>query len=77
MDYRIAGAMLNSALYLTAVFVASIVSAHPVAMVLSIVAFGVTYLSYFAQALLWVDLGRALVLLSIVVGLMAGLNLLF
>jgi ABC-type proline/glycine betaine transport system permease subunit len=78
------GAMLNSALYLIAVFVAGIVTGHDGAWQLAIFALGLTYVSYTVS--LWIPafpesfLVRALhvvsALLSIVIGLFAGLALL-
>lgn len=77
MDFRVAGAVINSALYLFAVFVAAIVTAHPVAMKFSIAAFGVTYLSYIAQLTWSQHLASSLVWVSIMLGIFAGLLLLF
>lgn len=54
MDYRLEipfrGALVNSALYLTAVVAAGLLTANPFAWRCGIAAMGVTYLSYLSQA---------------------------
>lgn len=70
------------ALYLTAVFLASVWGGHGLATRLVITAMGVTYLSDFLGVMVWQNPGRlrrlheALVVLSIVFGFLAGLALL-
>jgi len=83
MNVFAVGVMVNSALYLIAVFVAGILTAHVGAWRLAIVAFGITYLSYllgYNNALyrlrsigVWQAIAAGL---SIIVGLLAGLALL-
>ena len=48
MHPNVAGALLNSAIYLLCVFVAGIVTAHPFAWKEALVAMGITYLSHYA-----------------------------
>jgi hypothetical protein len=69
------GVLLNSALYLSACFVAGLVLHNPVAWRLAIAAMGVTYLSYSLQLLgHWSS--RYVTFASIALGLLAGLSLL-
>jgi uncharacterized protein (DUF486 family) len=83
MPYIAIGILLNSALYLTAVFVAGIAMANRGAVLFAIASFGVTYLSYMAQ-LIHTPFGMrfdyvlqgTLVGVSIALGLVAGLLLL-
>jgi len=76
---NIIGALINSALYLACVFITGIVTAHPIAWKMALVAMGVTYLSHYAQLVphLPRQVSLALVGISIVLGLTAGLSLLF
>lgn len=69
------GAMLNSALYLEACFMAGLFLGNPVAWRLAIAAMGVTYLSYCAA---FIEHRSRYYLLpaSIVLGALAGLSLL-
>lgn len=79
MNHAIVGAMLNSALYLTAVFVAGLTTGNRHAALFAIAALGVTYLSYLAQLFtLWPRFLTAdrLVFVSIALGGAAGLSLL-
>lgn len=82
MNPAVVGALLNSALYLLTVFVAGLVTGHPIAAKCAVAAFGVTYLAYHLMVVGWVD-GRfkpaanILVALSIAIGAFAGLDLLF
>lgn len=76
-----AGVMINSALYLIFVFIAAIALHRNPALWAVITATGVSYLSYYAQALvlagkLGYSVTVALVLLSITFALAAGLLLL-
>jgi hypothetical protein len=77
MNPVVVGAMINSALYLLCVFVASIVFHVPVAWKSAIASMGFTYLSYLAQmpgADEYLRRGALfLVLVSIVIGAIAGL----
>lgn len=85
MNYAFVGAMLNSALYLVAVFAAGQVHGNVWAWKSAIAAMGVTYLSYLAQCAWQADQGNvvlhkvsnAFVWLSIALGVAAGLALLF
>lgn len=77
MDYRITGAMLNSALYLTGVFALGLVGNSVWPCRLAIATAGVTYLSYLAQVVGPDSRATSDVLtfLSIALGLAAGLTL--
>lgn len=74
--------ILNSALYITGVFVAGLVTGHPFAWQLAIVTAALCYFSPFVQLLLvgkpksqhWP--GLVLVIVSILVGAAAGFSLL-
>jgi hypothetical protein len=78
MHPNIIGALINSALYLACVFIAGIVTAHPLAWKLALVAMGMTYLSHYAQLTTLAEIvAIVLVSLSIAFGLFAGLALLF
>lgn len=82
MNSAVVGALLNSALYLLCVFVAGLVTGHPIAAKLAIAAIGVTYLGYHLMIVDWIE-GRfksaanTLVAVSIALGIAAGLDLLF
>lgn len=67
--------ILNSALYLTAIFVAGIVTGDKLAWILAIVTMGVVYVAVLWQMMLPTDrLGAAIWLaLSVVLGFAAGL----
>lgn len=76
------GLLINSAIYFVLVFVAALLLNRHLAMVVVLIAVGVTYLSYYAQLanillqhrlVLW--LSGLLVLASIVLGALAGLML--
>ena len=74
------GVLLNSACYLAVCFVAGLVTGNAWAWRLSIAAYGVTYLCYNAQmavdkvgGMLWWRVSAALLVLSVVLGLAAGL----
>lgn len=72
------GALLNSALYLLSVFVAGLVTAHPLAWKLAIVAFGVTFLSHVFQLEPRLkSIAAVLVVLSWLLAAPAGLALFF
>lgn len=79
MNPNIIGALINSALYLLCVFVAGIVTGHPVAWKLALVALGVTYISHIAQIgpLVSRDWCMGIVVLSVALGATAGVDLLF
>ena len=79
MHPNVAGALVNSAIYLLCVFVAGIVTGHPMAWKQALAAMGITYASHVAQLIPGFsrDVSIGLVLASIVVGMVAGLNLLF
>lgn len=74
----IIGLFLNSCLYITGVFVAGIIMRNGLAWKLSLLTAGLCYVSY---ALQLADIGKgysgAAVRLSVVVGVIAGLALLF
>ena len=92
MNWMVLGAMLNSALYLSAVFVAGFLTDHRDASLFAVVALGVTYLSYHAQ-MEWAEaarlsssinkinwlfyLAQSLVGVSILLCAVAGIALLF
>lgn len=82
MNYAIVGAMLNSALYLTAVFVAGLTTGNRHATLLAILAFGLTYVSYLLfwvvqlRAAAWSLHATVVTWLSILIGALAGLSLL-
>jgi len=83
-SWPIIGAMLNSALYLSAVFIASIVDNNSIAMKTAVAAFGFTYLGYLAATRIqwdsgwsfWVIISNIIVAISIALGVAAGLALL-
>lgn len=82
MHPNFVGALINSALYLTCVFVAGVVTGHRLAWQCAVAAMGVTYLSHVAQFTvaqlgLVTPLGTWLVFVSMGLGLIAGLALLF
>jgi succinate dehydrogenase hydrophobic anchor subunit len=87
MHPNIIGALLNSALYLLCVFVAGIVTGHPIAWKLALIAMGVTYVSHivgmrvanmeYAERDQVRPLTSAIVWLSILLGAAAGVDLLF
>lgn len=71
------GGILNSALYLAAVFVAALIAHNRTASSLAIMAFGLTYLSYLGQSVIAPRRAMLTMLwLSIAAGLAAGLVLL-
>lgn len=80
------GVIVNSALYLLCVFVSGMLQGNPWAWKGAIAAFGLTYLTYFAQSLLyparagteWIY-GMAMVLnvAAIILAAVSGLTLLF
>lgn len=81
LDYRLVlviGALLNSALYLTAIVAAGLVGGNEIAVRLAIATLGVNYLAYLAQwsrpDLRW--LGTVNGLASIALGAAAGVALL-
>lgn len=76
MHPNLVGALINSALYLLCVFIAGIATAHPLAWKLALVTIGVAFFSHVLQAVK----SRAadpVVVLSWLIGLAAGLALLF
>lgn len=75
MDYRIAGAMLNSALYLIGVFALGMATNNGWAVKGAVAAAGVTYLGYVAQAMGKQLIGNIIVAASIILGLAAGITL--
>lgn len=78
MDYRILGAMLNSALYLISVAFIGVVTNHLPSTYFAIAAMGFAYLSYVAQIIgpdKWY-VSQALVWFSIACGVVAGIKLL-
>lgn len=79
MHPNVAGAMLNSALYLLCVFVAGIVTGHPGAWRMAVIAMGVTYISHYLQIIPGIsrDLCTGVVVASIAIGAAAGVDLLF
>ena len=81
MHPNFAGALINSALYLAAVFVAALMTGHRFAWQCAIIAMGVTYLSHVAQFTvaqlgLVTRLANWLVIASMLLGALAGLALL-
>lgn len=79
MHPSIIGALLNSALYLLCVFIAGIVTAHPNAWRLALIAMGVTYISHMLSLIPAVsrELCQGIVATSIALGAAAGISLLF
>lgn len=79
MPFIMIGCLLNSALFLTCVFVTGLVTGHVVARDLAIAAMGVTYLSYMAQLRPGQtdNISIVAVALSVVLGAASGLALLF
>lgn len=85
MDFRVvawcaavAATIVNSALYLGAVFIAAIVDHNLIARNVCITAMGATYLSYLIQIGGKRNfLGTAVIVVSIILGTAAGLALLF
>ena len=83
MNLPVIGAMINSALYLVAVFIAAFIMGKDLAWKLDVAACGITYLSYVMMAAGQVRekpammLANALVWLSIALGAAAGIALLF
>lgn len=75
MNPNVVGALVNSALYLVCVFVAGIVTAHPIAWKLAVAAMGVTFFVYVLSRQPRVAV--AAVFLSWMLGAAAGINLLF
>lgn len=79
MHPNIIGALVNSALYLTCVFVAGLVTGHPLAWKLALIAIGVTYVSHYLQLIPSIsrDVCTGAVVASMAIGIAAGLDLLF
>jgi hypothetical protein len=82
MTWPVIGAMVNSALYLSAVFIAGIVENNSTVMHCAIAAIGFTYLSYLVQTRItskydaaWIG-GNVLTGISIALGVAAGIVLL-
>lgn len=72
------GALINSALYLVLVFVAGLAAHNHAVVNVDIAAIGVTYLSYTAQITgIMPQVSNALVFLSIGLGVIAGILLVF
>lgn len=71
------GLIVNSALYLAAVFVAGLLTQNAWAWQAAIGTMGVTYLSYAAHLVERPRAARSLASLSILTGVVAGLRLLF
>lgn len=82
MQPMIVGALLNSALYLSAVFIAGMLTANGLAWKLAVAAMGVTYLSFLLQMSSDAVAGQAgkleagVTLFSILLGIAAGVALL-
>lgn len=78
MNPFVVGLLLNSALYLSGVFIAGLVTGNPWAWKMSLAAMGVTYLCYWFQADTQLPpmAIRITVILSIVMGAAAGIGLL-
>ena len=84
MHPNFAGALLNGALYLGAVFVAGVATGHPFAWRLAIAALGVTYIAHVIQFTAaqtrndeMGDIGNMVVWVSLALGIAAGVLLLF
>lgn len=84
MHPNFAGALINGALYLLTVFVAALVSDHPLAWKMAIAAIAITFFSHvlqFTAAQLVTDrihfTASVAVVISWIVGALAGLDLLF
>lgn len=82
MDFKpflVIGILVNSALYVSGVFIAGLVTHSPMAWKLALIAFGLSYISYFLQ--ITESAGRKAVewsvALSILAGTVGGLRLLF
>lgn len=78
------GVLLNSALYLSACLALGVIAQRPMVWRLALAAIGVTYLSYLLHSVADHDaqdafarLARLMVYLSIALGVLAGLALLF
>ena len=76
MHPNVAGALLNSALYLLCVFVAGMVSAHPMAWKLAIATMGLTFFCNVAGIADKKSIALYLMVLSWVIGALAGIALL-
>ena len=84
MHPNFAGALLNAALYLLCVFVAGLVTAHPVASKAAVAAMGITYVAHVLHYMAaqgqdpdHVRLANYIVVLSVIAGAVAGFALLF
>lgn len=80
MPQMVVGAIVNSAIYLVAVFYAGLTYGHPYAWKFAIAAMGVTYLSYLVQIPgreAAPTIAAILVVASILLGAAAGIALLF
>ena len=76
MHPNIVGALINSAIYLLCVFVAGIMTAHPIAWELALLAMGAAFFSHIAQIAARQGT-EYLVAASWLCGAAAGLTLLF
>ncbi len=71
------GAIVNSALYLCGVLAVALIFDQKIAMLLAIVAMGLTFLSYSGQFRYgWRGFSKAVSALSIIAGILAGVFLL-
>jgi hypothetical protein len=83
MHPNIIGALINSSLYLACVFIAGIVTAHPIAWKFALITMGVTYLQHTIGIVAayefgaWQTVSIALLWLTIALGAVSGLSLLF
>jgi hypothetical protein len=79
MHPNVIGALVNSALYLLCVFAAGLVTGHPTAWKLALIAMGVTYISHYLQLIPGVsrDLCTGVVVASIAIGAAAGIAIFF
>lgn len=79
MHPNVAGALINSALYLICVFAAGLMSGNQASWKMALIAMGVTYISHLVQIGGFVsrNLCMGIVMLSIVFGAGAGILLLF
>lgn len=88
MHPAIVGALINSALYLLCVFVAGLVTGHPLAWKAAVTAMGLAYLGYvtallaagsakaLAAQVRWLAVSNAIVSASMSIGALAGILLL-
>jgi hypothetical protein len=77
--FGIIAILVSATTYLVLVAIAAVVSGHPVALRLAIATAGVNYFGYLVQMQprVYFPLARVLVVLSVVCGAAAGLNLLW